>query len=223
MRGHIAIRRLEFVAGTTVRPEVRVFTQTHATRHPVPWGKLSLGDSVYMKWTAGPIVAKARVSGFRQFEAVDAATLRAATYGSTLYSLSAYWTQLPPQFSAVVVHLEDEQWFQEPVAVSGRSYGESWLCFDNDTERDKWLAFPTPRETTPPKVPRRRTRTIPHSVRFSVFRRDAYTCRYCGRSAPFVVLHVDHVTAWSKGGSNVVENLVTACADCNLGKGASSA
>jgi len=55
-------------------------------------------------------------------------------------------------------------------------------------------------------------------VRFKVLERDSFTCQYCGRSAPGVVLHVDHVVPVSKGGSNDMSNLVTACEDCNLGK-----
>lgn len=38
-------------------------------------------------------------------------------------------------------------------------------------------------------------------------------------SAPTVVLEVDHVTPISAGGTNDVLNLVTACFDCNRGKG----
>lgn len=58
------------------------------------------------------------------------------------------------------------------------------------------------------------------SVRFSILMRDEFTCRYCGRSAPDVVLHVDHIIPRAKGGTNARENLVTACRECNLGKGA---
>lgn len=57
-------------------------------------------------------------------------------------------------------------------------------------------------------------------LRFEVFKRDSFKCQYCGRSAPEVLLHVDHITPVSKGGTNDILNLVTACADCNLGKGA---
>jgi hypothetical protein len=60
---------------------------------------------------------------------------------------------------------------------------------------------------------------LPQSVRFTVFRRDNFTCRYCGRSSPAVVLHVEHVQAVANGGSDDPSNLVTACADCNGGKG----
>jgi 5-methylcytosine-specific restriction endonuclease McrA len=56
------------------------------------------------------------------------------------------------------------------------------------------------------------------SVRFKVLERDSFTCQYCGRSAPEVVLHVDHINPASKGGANDMSNLITSCRDCNLGK-----
>jgi len=55
-------------------------------------------------------------------------------------------------------------------------------------------------------------------MRFDVFKRDSFTCQYCGKSAPEVILHVDHINPVSKGGKNAVINLITACQDCNLGK-----
>lgn len=57
-------------------------------------------------------------------------------------------------------------------------------------------------------------------LRFEVFKRDSFTCQYCGRSAPEVILHVDHILPVSKDGDNSIINLITACADCNGGKGA---
>ena len=61
---------------------------------------------------------------------------------------------------------------------------------------------------------------ISKKLRFEVFKRDSFTCQYCGKSAPDVVLHVDHIKPVKEGGTNDITNLVTACADCNLGKGA---
>ena len=57
-------------------------------------------------------------------------------------------------------------------------------------------------------------------TRFEVFKRDRFTCQYCGRTPPDVILHVDHIIAVADGGENDPTNLTTACADCNLGKGA---
>jgi hypothetical protein len=65
----------------------------------------------------------------------------------------------------------------------------------------------------------RRSR-LPSSTRYAILVRDAFTCQYCGRSAPQVVLHIDHRTPVALGGGDEIENLVTACIDCNLGKGA---
>lgn len=57
-------------------------------------------------------------------------------------------------------------------------------------------------------------------TRFEVFKRDNFTCQYCGQCPPAVVLHVDHILAVVSGGSDDQANLVTSCIDCNLGKGA---
>ena len=64
------------------------------------------------------------------------------------------------------------------------------------------------------------SRTIPAALRFEVFRRDSFTCTYCGRTPAEVRLHADHLVPWSQGGPSTPENLRTACSDCNLGKGA---
>lgn len=56
-------------------------------------------------------------------------------------------------------------------------------------------------------------------LRFDVFRRDGFKCRYCGRSVDDgAILHADHVIPASKGGPTSIDNLVTACIECNLGK-----
>jgi hypothetical protein len=61
---------------------------------------------------------------------------------------------------------------------------------------------------------------ISKKIRFEVFKRDSFRCVYCGRSAPEVILHIDHVQPHSKGGPDDIFNYVTACEDCNRGKGA---
>lgn len=56
-------------------------------------------------------------------------------------------------------------------------------------------------------------------IRFEVFKRDSFKCQYCGRSAPDVILEVDHIVPVAEGGKNDMLNLVTSCRDCNRGKG----
>lgn len=58
------------------------------------------------------------------------------------------------------------------------------------------------------------------SVRFDVFKRDEFTCQYCGRRVPDVTLEVDHIVPKAEGGGSEIENLATSCFDCNRGKGA---
>jgi hypothetical protein len=60
--------------------------------------------------------------------------------------------------------------------------------------------------------------SLPKSLRFEIFKRDSFTCQYCGRKPPEVVLNVDHVLPKAKGGGDEAVNLVTACFDCNSGK-----
>lgn len=59
-------------------------------------------------------------------------------------------------------------------------------------------------------------------TRFEVFKRDGFACQYCGQKPPAVVLHVDHILAVSRGGTNEINNLLTACQTCNQGKAARS-
>ena len=59
-------------------------------------------------------------------------------------------------------------------------------------------------------------------TRFNVFKRDLFTCQYCGATPPGVVLEVDHIDPVAEGGGNEETNLVTACFDCNRGKAATS-
>ena len=61
-------------------------------------------------------------------------------------------------------------------------------------------------------------KSISKKLRFEVYKRDSFTCQYCGRKAPDVALNVDHVVPVSKGGTNDILNLITSCFDCNNGK-----
>lgn len=61
--------------------------------------------------------------------------------------------------------------------------------------------------------------TLSVKTRFDVFKRDAFTCQYCGAHPPDVVLEADHINPVAAGGLNEPDNLVTSCFDCNRGKG----
>lgn len=53
-------------------------------------------------------------------------------------------------------------------------------------------------------------------IRNKVYARDDYTCAYCGERGGR--LECDHVIPVSRGGSNELTNLVTACFSCNRSK-----
>ena len=58
-------------------------------------------------------------------------------------------------------------------------------------------------------------------LRFEVFKRDNFTCQYCGRKTPEVILELEHIIPLSKGGTDEFDNLTTSCFECNRGKGVS--
>ena len=67
---------------------------------------------------------------------------------------------------------------------------------------------------------------IPADLERRVLVRDGYRCVYCQRGGPtfedWANLCIDHFIPESKGGLTNVENLVTACHNCNTMKAAYS-
>jgi HNH endonuclease len=60
---------------------------------------------------------------------------------------------------------------------------------------------------------------ISKKTRFEILKRDKFTCQYCGKRAPDVLLVIDHVEPVVKGGKSTLLNLTTSCESCNQGKG----
>lgn len=67
----------------------------------------------------------------------------------------------------------------------------------------------------------RRPRPRVKLTKREVFRRDNYTCQYCGRQSTH--LTIDHVIPRHRGGQHRWDNLVTACPPCNRRKGGRNA
>jgi len=55
--------------------------------------------------------------------------------------------------------------------------------------------------------------------RRNIFARDRNRCQYCGKRYPTSELSLDHIVPRSMGGKSAWENIVCACADCNVKKG----
>lgn len=66
--------------------------------------------------------------------------------------------------------------------------------------------------------PWKRRKGLGNAKRFAIFQRDRFTCVYCGRKPPGVILEVDHVHPVAEGGTDDELNLVTSCRECNAGK-----
>lgn len=100
----------------------------------------------------------------------------------------------------------------------------SYVNSDDDEEKNEIVS----EEVAPDKVlieeqpfKHKTKRDINLRLRFKVMVRDHFKCCKCGKSPatdPSVVLHIDHIYPYSKGGETIMENLQTLCSDCNLGK-----
>lgn len=63
------------------------------------------------------------------------------------------------------------------------------------------------------------TRKVPTLTNSNLFRRDLFTCAYCGKIYREEKLTRDHIHPVSKGGKNTWMNTITACKPCNNYKG----
>ncbi len=57
-------------------------------------------------------------------------------------------------------------------------------------------------------------------TRANIYRRDDFTCQYCGEEFESEDLTFDHVVPAAQGGRRDWTNIVTACVPCNVKKGA---
>lgn len=88
------------------------------------------------------------------------------------------------------------------------------LLFQLDTLES--VLFPGKAQTSKIVV-RKSQRNIEEGLRWNVFRRDGYKCRYCG--ADDVPMSVDHIVLWEDMGSSIEDNLNCACRKCNKERG----
>lgn len=218
MAQHVVIRKEEYFIGSEDKPEPTVFTQTHRTRNPVPFGRIKVSETLWMKWSGGPIVAKAQVEGFRLLQDCTPEELRNTVRGTNLFNHTLYWESLPKKFNGMTIYITDAQWLDKLIQPEARSYGSSWVVLDTEEKKGKWLSRYLEDLEKEDQTTNSRTGSLPVSIRFKVLKRDNFMCAYCGRRPPEVELQVDHVMPRSKGGSDNLDNLTTACSDCNLGK-----
>jgi len=101
---------------------------------------------------------------------------------------------------------------QNPEKVA--QYGRSWRRRNPEKVRKQWLRGDSIR----------RARKLNASGSFTAtdidiqYQKQGGLCWWCGKEL-HNKYHIDHVIPLSRGGSNYPENLVCACAHCNLSKG----
>jgi 5-methylcytosine-specific restriction endonuclease McrA len=56
-------------------------------------------------------------------------------------------------------------------------------------------------------------------LKSAIWEKSQGRCWYCGKQCnPFTDMHIDHIRARAKGGSDDIDNLVIACVACNIEK-----
>jgi len=104
--------------------------------------------------------------------------------------------------------------------------------YSNGSNPDEYLYLPTFHKhqfinkrypsllPPPPDQPTSIEIKITDKVRQSIYERDYYTCRYCGKQLEkgSRALSLDHIIPVAKGGSQSIDSLVTACKSCNQKK-----
>jgi hypothetical protein len=130
------------------------------------------------------------------------------------------------------------RYYDEGFRINGKTYAsrfgswrkalEAFVSYINsdDDEEEKNESVPSEVviDTSNDKKPtfkHKTKRDINLRLRFKVMARDHFKCCKCGKSPatdPSVILHIDHIHPYSKGGETIMENLQTLCSDCNLGK-----
>jgi Homing endonuclease associated repeat/HNH endonuclease len=113
-----------------------------------------------------------------------------------------------------------------PSTISQSPYNRRFKSWSAALQAFVLYANSSDLEDSPPERPLASGHHTPRDpslrLRYRVLQRDRFTCQLCGASPaihPGVVIHVDHIVPWSKGGETVLANLRTTCDRCNLGKG----
>lgn len=214
---HVVIRQQNYVAGSTEKPEVKVFMQTNIKTKPIDTSRLKRNQTVWMKWSGGPIVAKSKIESWHEgiIKNGDVTHCRELTKGTNLYHLQDYWESVISKGTShyCIILLREEEWLENIIFPETKSYSSSWIYLDTSKKFEGWIL--SKKTEVLKDLPRR---NLPAGLRFKILKRDNFTCQYCGSKAPHVQLHIDHKIPWSVVKKHEEHNLITACSTCNLGK-----
>lgn len=127
-------------------------------------------------------------------------------------------TFMPVQ-TCIVTTMRDMACVVHPETFVPMSFDE-WC--DVDLEDLRWIktsstSIPAPEVIVLKRYGERPPRRVNFN-RPNLWRRDEFSCQYCGATLPGSKLQVEHVLPRSKGGPTTWENCVAACGDCNAQK-----
>lgn len=95
---------------------------------------------------------------------------------------------------------------------------EQWTAFVRQTDLLETEILTKASDGTLAKALHRKSlRQIDSAIQWRVFKRDRYTCRYCGNDD--IPLTVDHLVTWEEGGPSIPDNLVASCKKDNAARG----
>ena len=89
--------------------------------------------------------------------------------------------------------------------------------FENSVIRSQYMALVPPEVIVLNKYDGQGQKSVVFS-RKNLFKRDKYTCMYCGKQPGPEELTIDHVMPKSRGGKSTWENCALACMPCNTKK-----
>ena len=94
---------------------------------------------------------------------------------------------------------------------------EEWKRFVHQTDVQEVEILRQEPQGIVKSIVRKTQRQISAYIQWAVFKRDHYTCRYCGRDG--IPLTIDHIDLWEEGGVSIEANLLTTCRSCNKDRG----
>lgn len=98
---------------------------------------------------------------------------------------------------------------------------DEWAIADHP-EDSRWIKTPSSRIAAPEVIVLKKYgERPPRNVNFNrdtLWKRDEFTCQYCGDQLPARQLQIEHVMPRSRGGQTDFFNCVAACASCNARK-----
>lgn len=133
-------------------------------------------------------------------------------------NIESVWVLLGRQPTYTEMNTSISRYSTKPYECRFGSWRKALLAFVEYVNETPLSEIIAPEKTSQVKT----SRNINPRLRFLVMQRDYFKCCACGASPakdPAVLLHVDHIIPWSKGGPTTMENLQTLCSECNLGKG----